>query len=711
MAIEQLKNTFGRGELSPLMATRADTELYALGAKKLVNHRVLTQGGITRRNGTRFIAPARGGGSNDFIRLQPFIFSEIDAQVLEFKNNNLAFFKDGARVLDGGSPYEIVSPYDDDELFDMQFSQKSDVVFIAHPDHAPTTLTRTSLIDWAFEENHIGSNPAPLNPQTDFGILNAEFISTGVYKITPAAVGSADWKANVNSGQGFLASDITDKKQLYLKAADGMFYYYLITSVTTTENCEVTQINEADQTAAGNLAGSIAAFGNRDLGEIFQESAFCTVHGFPRAVTLFQNRLFYAGTAKKPQGIWGSENGLFDKFTIGILDTDSIFFDLDFEHNNAIQWLTNGSALYIGTRGEITALAGVDGILSPTKFTRLRGSYNGANNIPPIKVENGTYFIDKQGERVFSYGFSRDINGIDLNEVSVLSNHLFKTGVKQMAKTETGQSQLWILNTDGSLVNMAINEKQQVFAPQPNIFGGDLATNANGNAECLSVATVPSAEGDRTYVAVKRDIGGGSDSLFVEIIEKDFKDFSDFPDRRSAWFLDSALRYTGAPTTTVTGLDHLIGETVAIYGNGGVQTPKVVDGFGNVTLDQETPAPILVGLDYSDVSLIELLDIDGIMQNGTAQVQPKSVKGFWLYVFETGSFSYSTDGATFTNPAEIRDGIVFDEGQDLINRWINMFSDWNYQGHNYNETGARRIFKPSSGMPLTILAINTTIGS
>lgn len=48
--------------------------------------------------------------------------------------------------------YEVPTPYQSDELFQLQFTQLNDVLFIAHPNHHPKRLSRISETRWNFED-------------------------------------------------------------------------------------------------------------------------------------------------------------------------------------------------------------------------------------------------------------------------------------------------------------------------------------------------------------------------------------------------------------------------------------------------------------------------------------------------------------------------------------------------------------------------------
>ena len=77
-------------------------------------------------------------------------------------------------------------------------------------------------------------------------------------------------------------------------------------------------------------------------------------------------------------------------------------------------------------------------------------------------------------------------------------------------------------------------------------------------------------------------------------------------DVRYAWCVDCGAQYNGVSTTSITGLQHLEGATVAVLADGGVQASKVVTN-GSITLDNAASI-VTVGLPY--VCQLQTLRID-----------------------------------------------------------------------------------------------------
>jgi hypothetical protein len=132
--------------LSPKLAGRVDVQKYFAGAETLYNYLVLSQGGATRRPGTRFVAEVKD--SSKAVRLLPFEFSTSQAYVLEFGDLYIRFYKDGARLESLGTPIEVTSPYAAADLFTLDIRQVADVLYIMSASYATRKLERYSDTVW-----------------------------------------------------------------------------------------------------------------------------------------------------------------------------------------------------------------------------------------------------------------------------------------------------------------------------------------------------------------------------------------------------------------------------------------------------------------------------------------------------------------------------------------------------------------------------------
>jgi hypothetical protein len=92
-------------------------------------------------------------------------------------------------------------------------------------------------------------------------------------------------------------------------------------------------------------------------------------------------------------------------------------------------------------------------------------------------------------------------------------------------------------------------------------------------------------------------------------------------DQKDYWCVHCGLDYDGDPITTVTGLDHLEGKTVAILADGFVHPPQVVVS-GSISLEYEA-SRIIVGLPYT--CKLKTMRLEVADPEGTSQGQMKKI--------------------------------------------------------------------------------------
>ena len=155
-----------------------------------------------------------------------------------------------------------------------------------------------------------------------------------------------------------------------------------------------------------------------------------------------------------------------------------------------------------------------------------------------------------------------------------------------------------------------------------------LTSTNEGKAVCESVSVIPTDDSEyQTWVIVKRTINGIT-RRFVEFINT--FDFTE-TDNTTFNFLDSALAYAGSAVTTISGLDHLEGQTVGILANGATHPDKTVSN-GSITLDRAS-TNVKVGLAYN--SILQTMRIDAGSQNGTSQGKTKRIYEITIRLFES----------------------------------------------------------------------------
>lgn len=168
MAVKVIQNSFSGGELSPAMFGRIDDSKYAFGLATCRNLICRAQGPAENRSGFAFVRAAKY--ADRACRLIPFTFSSDQTMVLELGDKYVRFHTQGQTLLDeDGDPYEIETPYEADDLDEINYSQSADIITLVHPRYAPRELRRYGATDWRLVEVDFG---APLSAPTD---LEAEY--------------------------------------------------------------------------------------------------------------------------------------------------------------------------------------------------------------------------------------------------------------------------------------------------------------------------------------------------------------------------------------------------------------------------------------------------------------------------------------------------------------------------------------------------------
>jgi hypothetical protein len=107
------------------------------------------------------------------IRLRPFKFSTTTCFMLELGHKYIRFYSNRQQVIVGGSPYQISSPYtalpniplNTTVVFQLQFTQIEDIIYITHPDFPVYALVRVTDTSWTLSEvDWLGADGSQVMP-------------------------------------------------------------------------------------------------------------------------------------------------------------------------------------------------------------------------------------------------------------------------------------------------------------------------------------------------------------------------------------------------------------------------------------------------------------------------------------------------------------------------------------------------------------------
>lgn len=336
--------------------------------------------------------------------------------------------------------------------------------------------------------------------------------------------------------------------------------------------------------------------------------------GWPSAGVLSDGRLWWFGQDR----YWGSVSDAFASFDEEVEgDSGPIARSIATGGVNATQWAMSLERLVAGTEGAVATIksSSLDEPLTPTNLGVKEGSTVGVASIDPVKVDANGIFVERAGTALMELILKAGASNYSATEISKLTTKIFESGVKYLAIQRRPDTRVWITLNDGSCVCMLYEPEQEVLAFIP--------IETDGAYE--SVAVLPSLVQDRVYFSVRRTINGST----VRYIEKMALDTEVKPSTLCKVMDAFEVVTNGPASATVSGLTHLIGETVVAWADGapvetssGVRAEFVVSAGGAITLPAAA-TNIVVGLPYRARYKSARLAYGA--EGGTAMLQKKIV--------------------------------------------------------------------------------------
>ena len=229
-----------------------------------------------------------------------------------------------------------------------------------------------------------------------------------------------------------------------------------------------------------------------------------------------------------------------------------------------------------------------------------------------------------------------------------------------------------------------------------------LTVTSEGHSVVESVAIIPGNDGsgqvhdstsrDEVWVQTKRTINSAT-VRYVEMIERDFEDDQNADD---AVYSDSCITYDGTPASTITGLEHLEGETVKVWADNAVQADKVV-ASGSIALDVAASV-VQVGLSFTHK--LKTLKIEGGNAAGTSVGRTKRINGLTFVLLNSHTIEYGPDNSVALDKNDFREvSDAMDSATPLFTGELFVEFEGNW------ETDPRVYVESDDPAPFTLLAI------
>jgi len=412
-----------------------------------------------------------------------------------------------------------------------------------------------------------------------------------------------------------------------------------------------------------------------------EEEDWTADRGYPRCVGLYQERLVFGGTASNPTTLYFSETGIFDGFGVGSLDEDAIIIDVSSREVNRINWLANSRDLVVGTAGsEVTVSApSASTGLSSSNIELLTRTYHGSETQSPITVGTEILFVQGSTRKIRSFRYDFNIDGYTGDDLTFYAEHLTEGGIKEISYTKEPDPTIYAVTNNGELLVGVYFREQKILGWSKYTTDGDVENVqviSNGTTDEVWLVVKRVIDGvTHRYIELFDEstgedrIDGFSDSYLtysepkvitgitkanpavvtsashgfsngdrVKIIDvegmtevngKSFLVANKTANTFELTTLQGANVNSSSYTTyssggevhklvtTITGLDHLEGETVQVKADGAVHTDKTVTD-GAIILDNYH-YEVTVGLAYT--TTIKTLQKEFDIGNGSMQGQ------------------------------------------------------------------------------------------
>lgn len=512
---------FSAGQLGEDVQERTDLNRYKVGLSLLKNRLPLLSGGTVSRPPLKFITEVKAEKSGQSHALLPYTYDQNNRYMILMGEQYFWFFKDEARI----GTVELAVPYLASEVKDVRACTFGRLLFLVHGKWPVKVLTRTSDSSWA-----IG----------DMAAFDGPYLTATKGATLSLSGASGTVTATSSVGNIFAATDTTGsggtgRFNRHIRIKDGTTWRWA--KITGFSSSSVVTI--AIQPDPLGVAGVFVNTTNLE----FRLGAWSSTTGFPRTISSYENRVVLGGSDNYPDKLWFSEIDDYVSYRPTFPDGTtgaSLAVDLTLSHPkvNDICWMMSKNKLLVGTTAAehvIALSSGVDGQAAEARCNANEGS----PFVDAITAGDGNLFFSANGTRIKEFSFNFDVDAFVPSDLSLLSEKLLKTGVKQRAWHKHPWLTLWLGMNDGSLVSFTYNKGQEFFAYATHEIGGGGKVN--------SIEVVDKGFNDKLYLVVDRVIDGSTRS-YVEIMDDKFEGT-----KMDAVFLDSYKEFYGTtPAATLT---------------------------------------------------------------------------------------------------------------------------------------------------------------
>jgi hypothetical protein len=632
--------------------------------------------------------------------------------------------------------YTLTTTYETADLPNLKFAQSADVMYICHPDFTPRKLSRTGHTSWTITDVDFSNGPF-LDHNITTTTINASSTTVGA-----SATLTLSSTTGVNNNQGWLTTDIG--RLVHIK--DGHYKITARTSTTVvTATCVVSPSSSSSTTDWALGAWSDTTGYPSCVSFYEQRLVFAGSEHQPQTLW-FSKSGDYENMSDNYHGTVADDDAII--YTIASNQVNAIRF------LSATRSLIVGT---VGGEFSVSG-GGTDDPVTPTNILIKKQSNHGCANLDAIPVGNVTLFLQRAKRKIRELAYNFDVDGYVAPDMTILAEHISESGIKSMSYQQEPNQVIWCVREDGKLIGLTYQREQQVVAWHQHIFGGafgtgiavceSIATIPTDNKEYQTWVIVKRTingvtrryveyinqfdfdEDDNTdfnFLDSQLSYSGATTTLNTTINTSAtsivLTSASSFTTTGTIKIDNELITYTGISTNTltgctratnstvaashtagvtvyqvvnsVTGLDHLEGQSVSVLANGATHPDKTVSS-GSITLARFVNKA-KVGLSYT--SLLQTMRLDAGSQNGTSQSKTKRIFNIAIRLYESIGVEVGPDLSNM-------EAIPFRSSANPMDQAIPVFTgDKEVEFRGNYETDGFIYVRQTQPLPLTILSL------
>jgi hypothetical protein len=265
---------------------------------------------------------------------------------------------------------------------------------------------------------------------------------------------------------------------------------------------------------------------------------FNSAGNYPAAVSYYQQRRCFGGTASQPQNFWMTKSGTESdmSYSLPIQDTDRVAITIAVREMSTIQHIIPMLQLILLTSaGEMSVSPTNTDVITPATIDPRPQSYIGASPVQPSIVNNSMIYCANRGGHVREMGYQWQIGGYVTGDISLRAGHLFDNlQIVDQAHMKTPWQIVWFVSSNGNLLGLTYIPEEQIGAWHHHVSDGTF----------LSIACVAEGAEDRLYAVIQRTINGATVNNIERMGTRNYGGVT-----ANAFFVDCGATFNGANTS------------------------------------------------------------------------------------------------------------------------------------------------------------------